>query len=81
MTVVGVWDVDGVIVAAFWVVGDETDWCFVDLVVGVGGFVFIVDGAFSVWKGYGSNCELWSEANGGNGVAIGRCIGNGGDRG
>ena len=56
--VLGVWDVDGVIVTAFWVVRDEADWCFVDLVVGVRGFVFVVDGAFPIWEGYCSYGKL-----------------------
>ena len=81
MIVLGVWDVDGVIVTAFWVVRDEADWCFVDFVVEVGGFVFIVDGAFFVWEWYGPNGKLWGETDGGDGVVVGGDIGNGGDRG
>ena len=52
VVVVGVWDVDGVVLAAFWVIGDKADWCFVDFIVEVRGFVFVVDGAFCLWERY-----------------------------
>ena len=79
--VVGVWDVDGVILAAFRVVGDEADWCFVDFVVGVRGFVFVIDGAFDLRERCGSNGKLRGKTNGGDGVVVGCNIGDGGDRG
>ena len=71
LPVLGIGDIDGVILAAFGVVGDKANWSFIDFVVEVGGVVFIIDGTLLFWEGYGSDGELGGETNRGDGVVVG----------
>ena len=59
MPVLRVRDIDGVIVTTAFFVGDESNWCFVAVVVG-GGFQFVVDCAILIvtTDGIGSYGEL-----------------------
>jgi hypothetical protein len=68
LPIFGVGDIDGVVLAAFEVIGDEPNWGFINFVIGVGGVVLIVDGAFLLLteEGKGSDGKLGGKTDGGD---------------
>jgi hypothetical protein len=81
LPILGVWDIDGVVLVAFWVVGDKSDWGFIGVIVEGGSLMFIVNGAFFIDDGEGLDGKLWGKTNGGDGVIIRHGMGDKGDRG
>ena len=85
LPVLGVGDVDGVVLVAFRVIGDEPNWGFVGVVIGVGGVVLVVDSAFLFFicerKGSFGEVRGKFKADTGEGVIEGCGIGTRGDRG
>jgi hypothetical protein len=83
LPILGVGDIDGVILLALRVVEDEPNWRLVSVVVRMGGVMFMVNGAFFLLinEGNGSDGKLWGEANGGDQIVVWCGIGDGGYRG